>query len=83
MIYEPRKERLPGAELNNFWRSVDKGMGMGLGTSVETNLSSRAAHPPPQARCPGTRPALAEICSKAVAVHKDQRQRLGRAPYCL
>lgn len=56
MIYEPRKERLPGAELNNFWRSVDKGMGMGLGTSVETNLSSRAAHPPPPGPLPGHSP---------------------------
>lgn len=72
MIYEPRKERLPGAELNNFWRNMDKGMGLGLGTSIKKNLSLRAACP----RCPlpWYWPHPAEICSKAVAVHNDKGQ---------
>lgn len=40
-IYELRKERLPGAELSNFWRNMDKEIGIGLRTRVEKkNLSS-------------------------------------------
>lgn len=34
MIYELRKERLPGAELSNFWRNTDKEIGIGLRTRV-------------------------------------------------
>lgn len=42
MIYEAAEvERLPGAELSNFWRNMDKEMGIGLRTRVETNLDSR------------------------------------------
>lgn len=34
MIYELRKERLPGTELSNFWRNTDKETGIGLRTGV-------------------------------------------------
>ena len=42
MIYETAEvERLPGAELSNFWRNMDKEMGIGLRTRVGENLGSR------------------------------------------
>lgn len=33
---------MPGAELSNFWRNMDKEMGIGLRTKLETNLDSES-----------------------------------------
>ena len=42
VIYKAAEvERLPGAELSNFWRNMDKERGIGLRTRVEKNLGSR------------------------------------------
>lgn len=72
-IYELRKERLPGAELSNFWRNMDKEIGIGLRTRVEKkNLSSEllALNIHSNVRSP----AAAEICAKSASVHSDERE---------
>lgn len=73
MIYELRKERLPGAELSNFWRNMDKEIGIGLRTRVEKKISAQSHLPLTSTPMLGA-PAAAEICSKSASVHNDGRE---------
>lgn len=65
VIYGLRKERLPGAELSNFWRNIDNEIGIGLRTGIEKKSQLRATCPQRPLLC-WEPPAAAETSSSSL-----------------